>query len=117
MEAFVQKLSQRAVGLLTTEALSPEALTRLQATLQIQPAWSDIPLVLLSGRIDNRSYRVFTNALGNVTVIPRPLEAASLLTVMHTALRARQKQYEVRNLLAILRASEERFRGLADNIS
>src|SRR5579883_686361 len=55
MPAFTRKLPDCAVGLVTTEALSPETLPLLQAALQAQPPWSDIPLILLSGGIDAAS--------------------------------------------------------------
>jgi two-component sensor histidine kinase len=99
MDAFAQTLADCGVGLLTTEALSPESLLELQATLHRQPAWSDIPLILLTSTIDAATYALLAGTLGNVTIVQRPLEAASLLTIVQTALRARNKQRQVRDLL------------------
>jgi hypothetical protein len=39
-----------AVALIAEEALTPGALARLVRTLDAQPAWSDIPLIILTGR-------------------------------------------------------------------
>lgn len=100
MEAFAKTLTHCAVGLLTTEGLTPENIRQLQTALQMQPPWSDIPLVLLTASIDTAAYRLLAGALGNVTIVQRPLDTASLLTILQTALRARQKQYQVRDLIA-----------------
>ena len=75
--------------------------------LAAQPPWSDLPLVLLSGHRENRSnsYLDTLRALGprpNVTLLERPLRPPTLVTVMQAALRARRRQYEVRDLLGQL---------------
>src|SRR4029079_16736122 len=36
---------------------------------------------------------------GNITLVERPLRATTLLSTLHAALRARERQYEVSNLL------------------
>ncbi len=112
LEAFVQKLPDFAAGLLTIEALSPEAIAHLQSLLHAQPPWSDVPLVLLTAHIDAATYALLARTLGNVTIIQRPLEAASLLTVIRAALRARQKQYEVRGLLEAAQTRQEEIHAL-----
>ncbi len=116
IESFCQSLSHCAAGLLTTEALCPETLERLSVALQVQPAWSDIPLILLTHRIDTASYALLTRELGNVTIIERPLDAPSLLTVVMTALRARRKQYQVRDLLAAGVAREQQIESLNERL-
>ena len=102
---FARQLPQCAVGIVTTEALSPESVAYLQSALQSQPVWSDAPLVLLTAQYDIASYDFLTQSLGNVTILQRPLEAGSLLTIVRTALRARHKQYEVRGLIKALENS------------
>src|ERR1043166_4155029 len=112
LESFAQELPDRAVGLLTIEALSQEAIVHLQSLLHAQPPWSDIPLILLTAHIDTATYALIARTLGNVTIIQRPLEAASLLTVIRAALRARQKQYEVRSLLDAAQTRQEEIHAL-----
>ncbi len=104
---FAQQMPQCAVGVLTAESLSSESVILLQSVLHNQPLWSDIPLVLLTGQFDLASYDFLAQSLGNVTIIQRPLEAASLLTIVRTALRARQKQYQVRGLIEELEGSKQ----------
>ncbi len=68
----------------------------IAATLQAQPPWSDIPLVVLAREgasgLPNRESM-------NVTLVERPLKVRSLLSVVLAALRSRRRQYEVRQHL------------------
>ena len=92
--------------LLTEEALSAATLDRLIAFLSEQPAWSDLPLLLFVARADvgTKSFAVIRplRERWTVTVLERPVRSATLITVVRTALRARQRQYELRDLLAEL---------------
>jgi two-component sensor histidine kinase len=97
--SFCTQIGACAAGILTTEALSSQAVAMLQIAIEQQPLWSDVPLILLGSQIDSASYRFLADALGNVTIIGRPLDASSLHTVVATAVRARRKQYQVRDLL------------------
>jgi signal transduction histidine kinase len=86
--------------LLTEEALARQSATELTLALEGQPPWSDLPVLLLDGG------RV-APPLPNVTVLPRPARALAVLTAVRSALRARRRQYEVRDAQAGL---EERVR-------
>ena len=91
----------RGVGALifTEEALNPEAVPRLAQTLDRQPAWSDVPIIVLSA-LETKD-RTFA-ALGrrtNVTVVDRPVRIQSLVSAAHSALRARERQYQTRELM------------------
>jgi signal transduction histidine kinase/ActR/RegA family two-component response regulator len=96
---------------LTNEALDDDAARLLTTTLAAQPAWSDLPLVLLTGNGQGRAApdaRVALTALsqlGNVTLIERPVRVVTLVSVLRSALRARARQYEVRDQLAELAAA------------
>jgi PAS domain S-box-containing protein len=88
-----------------------------------QPPWSDLPVLLLSHPgADSPTVRQAVRALGNVTVVERPVRVAALMTAVHTALRARQRQYNAREHLAeldhvakALRESEGRLNALFAN--
>lgn len=110
------------VVLVTEEALA-NGRAALVAALERQPAWSDIPFVLLArasraraaGTLDIR--HGLPVGITNVVVLERPLGSASLLTAIASAMRARQKQFEMRDRLAELADSEGRLRlatGAAD---
>src|SRR5687767_9298057 len=69
------------VLLITEEALSPEVAPRLGRALNEQPAWSDVPIIILSGvPLADTPHRPFRE-LGrrtNVTVVDRPVRIHSL---------------------------------------
>ena len=74
-----------------------------------QPAWSDLPLLLIASRDTSLSgllENVFPES-GNVTLLQRPLHPLSLVSSVNMALRARSRQYQVRDLL------EQRTRAVA----
>jgi signal transduction histidine kinase len=81
-------------AVLTEEAIPPHLLGRLVEALAQQPAWSDLPLVILGN--------VEIARLNNVSFLDRPLRARLLVGTVQAALRARRRQYQVRDLLAEL---------------
>jgi signal transduction histidine kinase len=94
-----------AALLLAEEALVPPALRALGARVAAQPPWSDIPILLfLSGVATGASVERF-GALRNVSVLERPVRIPALVSSVKAALRARLRQYEVRELMAELRAA------------
>lgn len=87
-------------ALMTQEALSSQAIALLEAELLAQPAWSDFPFILLVPKPEPGSYTTNTwQALGNVTVLERPTQSRTLLSAVKAALRARRRQYEVREAI------------------
>ena len=79
------------------EALSNGGLKAIGEFVQSQPGWSDIPIVLLTNRgPDSLSVRQAIGVLGNVTLLERPVRTLTLITSLQSVLRARAKQYEVR---------------------
>lgn len=97
--------------LLTEEALhAPQASERLDAALSAQPPWSNLPLVVLRGELhrDRRAPNgpdVLVQRLGahqGSVFLQRPVPVATLVSIVRAALAARQRQYQVRNLLAEL---------------
>ena len=97
---------ERGVGalLLAEEALRPRDSATLLAVLGRQPPWSDVPTVVLTG--EGELSRAIPSALGelasqaNVTLLERPVRLATIVTVLRSALRARRRQYDVRDHLA-----------------
>lgn len=89
----------RGVGAVLTveEALSNGGLKILGEFVQRQPNWSDLPIVLLTNRgPDSLSVRQAVTVLGNVTLLERPVRTLTLMTSLQSVLRARDKQYQVR---------------------
>jgi signal transduction histidine kinase/ActR/RegA family two-component response regulator len=99
-EAFRAELEQ-GVGavVIAGEYLSESVLANLQAIVDAQPAWSDLPVIIVAGTEpvgdDDRFRR-----LGNVSLLQRPVSVDTLRSTVRAALRARGRQYEIRDLLS-----------------
>ncbi len=117
---------QVGVILLTEEALRGRT-DALQDVIARQPPWSDIPFILLAAR--HQGERNATEAIrarlstftGNALVLERPLGSESLLSTITAAIRARQKQFQIREQFAAiaqakddLEVSESRLRLATD---
>ena len=87
--------------LLSEEAVMSESdLLFLGERLARQPSWSDLPVLLLAHTgADTAAVRKVIRALGNVTLLERPVRVASLVSAAQTALRARARQYHAREHL------------------
>jgi signal transduction histidine kinase/ActR/RegA family two-component response regulator len=111
---FCQKISDGAgAAFITEEALDAAALKCLLDALGEQPPWSDFPLVVLThgggDALPNLTLLKTLGDAGNVTLIERPTRVITLTSALHAALRARRRQYEVReHLLEQKRTEEER---------
>ncbi|MXR30302.1 response regulator [Pseudomonas sp. PICF6] len=104
---------EHGAGLLviSSEALVGPELETLLLHIEEQPAWSDLPIVLLThhgGPEQNPAARIGTQ-LGNVTFLERPFHPITLVSVVTTALRGRRRQYEARDRLIDLSNSELRL--------
>jgi len=92
-----------ACVLLTDEAIDGTAAQILHGWIEEQPAWSDLPIIVLTGKVDeptrNRSARELQDTLGNVSLVERPFHPTTLASVARAALRSRRRQYEARELL------------------
>ncbi|CAN7581330.1 response regulator [Pseudomonas brassicacearum] len=104
---------EKGAGLLviSSEALVGPDLEALFLHIEQQPAWSDLPIVLLThhgGPEQNPAARIGTQ-LGNVTFLERPFHPVTLISLVTTALRGRRRQYEARDRLIDLSNSELRL--------
>ncbi len=98
-------------AVLTEEALTPEGFERLLQVLGQQPAWSDVPLLILTREGADSPVALRTlELLGNVVLLERPVRVPTLVSAVRTALRARKRQYQIREQLAETRRSAETLR-------
>ena len=94
--------------------MAPAHNTSLREILAAQPPWSDLPvLVLTRSGADSAELDEAVRTLGNVTLLERPVRVATLLSAVRTALRARERQYQIRGHLEDRARAEESLR-LAD---
>lgn len=119
--ALADRLSRQCGALIVADEALLGGLDELSALLAGQPPWSDLPITVVTspGAIEGRPFGagIFAQAGLNVTVLERPFRPDTLLSTMQAALRARRRQYEVRDLLARLQHGETRIRGILDSIS
>lgn len=81
------------------EAFSSDFLRELSGFLAGQPTWSDLPVVVLSKQgLDSHGVREVFERLGNVTLLERPVRSATLASAALSALRARRRQYQMREI-------------------
>lgn len=87
--------------LVAEEALMGDGLSVFQDAIAPQPPWSDLPILLLTrpGANSPLVARVVREC-GNVTLLERPVRPATLLSALRAALKARERQYQVRAYLA-----------------
>ena len=99
------------VIVLFDEALDETAVGVLVDALKRQEPWSDVPIIVLTGggAVSRRSQRLakMSEPLGNVTFIERPVRPITLISSVRVAIRARQKQYEIRGHLKELQEADE----------
>ena len=100
--------------LVAEEALGPRASGMLLHALGDQAPWSDMPIIVVTG--EGELSRTIPHALeelashANVTLLERPVRVATIVTVLRSALRARRRQYDVRDHLIERRDILERER-------
>jgi signal transduction histidine kinase len=91
-------------ALLSDESLTPTGVAALTAVLNAQPPWSDLPLIITisgaGGMEASRRRFEFLEPLGNVSLLERPLRTLTLISTVRTALRARRRQYQLRENFA-----------------
>lgn len=103
LRSISQELEAGAgVVMIATEAFdTPESVQSLRAALERQEPWSEIPLLLFGGGVENAASTA-TELLGSraqIVMLERPLGVATFLTATDAALRSRRRQYEVKRLI------------------
>ena len=98
-------------AILPEEALRRGGLSRLLEVVGRQPAWSDFPFMVLTGEGADSELALRTlETLGNVTLLERPVRVPALVSAVRAALRARRRQYQIRDHLAEARRIADALR-------
>ncbi len=88
-------------ALISDQSLTRENVSALAAALHNQPPWSDFPLLITTTRgeptEENQRHLEVLGSLANVSLLERPLRSRTLVSVAHAALRARHRQYQLRD--------------------
>ncbi len=96
---LMRQLQQGAGALLIVEeVVSGAAMRPLADYVASQPTWSDLPILLLTrSGADSLDVQRAVEHLGNVTLVERPVRTIALITATRSAVRARERQYQVRD--------------------
>jgi signal transduction histidine kinase/DNA-binding response OmpR family regulator len=102
---------------LTEEAMTAEGIDEFLTTLHKQPTWSDLPVVMMMQQGDQS--QVATGVLlsmRNVTLLERPAPTRSVVSAVHAAVRARERQYQIRDQFESIRKGEVHSRELQQQL-
>lgn len=103
--------------LMTEEALADPNIEELAETLAAQPPWSDISVLLFAGTDrSDAEYRTLQRleVLRNVTLLDRPVRTTAVVSTVRAALRGRQRQYELRDVLVALHTARNEAESARD---
>jgi signal transduction histidine kinase/DNA-binding response OmpR family regulator len=104
-----------AAILLTDEVFVATDVPTLLEALRRQPPWSDLPIILLSSAgADSAAAAWAIELLGNITVLERPVRLTTLVSSVRSAIRARRRQYELRDQFVDLARAEATLRNQSE---
>jgi len=102
--------------LLTEEALLRDKMNWLMQALREQPAWSAIPLIVLTpGHEDSLQAANLKAISPYVTLVEKPVRVRTLTSVILAAIKTRQHQYQIRDALAERDRQAATFVSLIEN--
>ena len=104
-------------ALIAAEALSVESMRQIARVLEQQPAWSELPLLIIAPQPSMDRVAQTFDDLGTraqITLVDRPVRIGILVSVVRSALRSRARQVEISKLLCALEDHADRLEGLAD---
>ena len=117
LSPLIETLQNGAGTLLVDEDAITEQASRLLSTAMAKrEPWSNLPIIILTDGEPASIERLNRLALfgpatsSNVTILERPVHEVTLKTVVRSALRARRRQYEVRDLMQNLQTTNEKLR-------
>ncbi len=127
LSAIADLIDDHAGAIVLTEETLGSDRRQLRAAVDAQPAWSDIPFVVLAARrmgplpAGQAAVLRISDVIDNYTVLERPLSSVSLLSAVSSAMRSRQRQFVMCDHLAEIGArneelarSEEQLRAARD---
>ncbi len=119
LDALCDALTEgAAVALVTEKSLAAVNVQRLAAWTAAQEPWSDLPFIILRSRgavnAESAPEFGFLRTSANITLVERPIGTGTLVSTVAATLRARRRQYEVKDSIEALAQSERRYRTLAD---
>jgi PAS domain S-box-containing protein len=107
-DLFTREITRGCAAIMLSDVVvMADANDTLGEILATQPVWSDLPVIVLTtAGAETRGVSKALRDLGNVSLIERPVRVSTLLSVVRTAIRARMRQYQVRDYLIEKQAAE-----------
>jgi two-component system, sensor histidine kinase len=109
--AMLHQQIRRGVGavLVSEESLAQDGVHEvLIRASQEQPRWSDLPVLIMTRTgADSISLGDAIRTVGNVTLLERPMRVAALVTSLRSALRGRERQYQLRDHIVELERARD----------
>jgi two-component system, sensor histidine kinase len=107
LEVLRIEMAEGAGAIVVTEdVLGARAVAELGELLAGQLPWSDLPLLIFSsGREERAGSLEQLKKLTSFTLLDRPTRKITLISAVQAAIRARRRQYEVRDLVVELETS------------
>jgi len=100
VSCLLREMDRGAGAILIAEEVLVEGDSHLASAIARQPAWSDVPVLLLTRHgAESVSVDRAVSNLGNVTLLERPVRVVALASAVRSALRARARQYQTRAYL------------------
>ena len=99
VQDLMAQLARGAGALLVVEEIiSGPAMRWLSDYVAAQPTWSDLPILLMTrSGADSVDVQRAVERLGNVSLLERPVRRIALIAAARSAVRARERQYQVRD--------------------
>jgi PAS domain S-box-containing protein len=102
--------------LLTEEAIASAGIDDVLAALNKQPSWSDLPIVMMmQGGVQSSGATRVLRSLRNVTLLERPAPTRSVVSAMQSAVRARERQYQIRDQVETIQRGQRRMSRIMDS--
>jgi len=101
MHELIAEIDKGAgAALVTEELLTSEDIEPLLQIFYNQPSWSEFPLIILmKGEAESSDMTQMLRTFGNVTLLERPAPVRSVVSAVKAAVRGRERQYQIRDLL------------------
>jgi hypothetical protein len=104
-----------AAAIIPEETILTDVMNRLAQCVKQQPVWSDLPVIVLSrAGAESPAVEKALGTLGNVSLVERPVRVSTLMSVVRSALRARERQYQAREYFAEQQRASEAVRAAKD---
>src|ERR1700759_2499431 len=118
LDQLIEEVNSGAGALLLTEeVMTAKGIDALLRTLENQPSWSDLPVVMMMQQGDQSPVATdVLRSLRNVTLLERPATTRSVVSAVQAAVRARERQYQIRDQFESIRKGELRSRQLQQQL-